>query len=183
MKKIICLIACMFACSASATVIDLTTLAHGNSGTPSLTLPEATITNISGGNLFIGKIGLTQSVCAVDPQGLTCEQDLKIDFNYLVNDLSFHVGGRGPRDFVTAYIYDISNTLISSLDILSDGIFDFAGASNISTVIFDDQSTGSNGVSYSSISFNAASVPEPSSIALLGLGIAGLGLSRKRKAS
>lgn len=180
MKKIVCLFVCLFAVSANATVLDLSSLSHGNLGVSSVVLPDAKITNLSGGTLYVGAAGINNEICGLS-SSWNCQQDVEIDFNNLVSDLSFVVSGWQPGDSVLASIFGASNNFLSSLTIANNGLFDFGTISGISKLVFDDSST-SAGVAYDHITFNkSSSVPEPAPLLLLALGLIGLGVSRKMK--
>lgn len=59
--------------------------------------------------------------------------------------------------------------------------FSLSGFNNLSSIAFNYLGSGSTGFFLDNIAFSR--VPEPGTLALLGLGLAGLGLSRRRKAA
>jgi hypothetical protein len=94
-----------------------------------------------------------------------------------------NAGYNGANKFA---LYDSLNNLITSGALSSYGsiFYDVSAFSNVSSIVWDNgQSTGGNWwQSLQSVSFTAdpSSVPEPGSIALLGLGLAGLLASRRK---
>lgn len=112
--------------------------------------------------------------------------------------LSFDYGTTSPSlQSLNWAIFGVSQSVAVASGLVSDTnpaallntyTFDFVASSASSTLRFTDYSgnnTYSNDALLDNISVNAkaAAIPEPGSLALLGLGIFGLGVARRRKAA
>jgi len=175
MKKIICLlVCCFFVGSAKAVTIDFSVFPQGNTGSTTLITPEATFNSFNG-NFFIGAAGISSEICALG-DGFDCQADFEAIFNSTINNLTLVTSGYNAGDTVEIFAYDSSDTLLGSTTQASNGLVDLTAFSDIKRLFFDDSSTG-KGFGYDAFTFDV--VPEPGIVALLAIGLAGFGFSRR----
>jgi hypothetical protein len=197
MKKILCLFGCLFFGSANATLIDFDTLPGGgvlSSGT-SLTNQYASegvlFSAFENGSLVdntvVGNLVGSNYWYNCYPTICGSRADiLRIDFDSLVDNVSWVTDTEGtpPGSGIIFNAYDSIGSLIDSTSITISGTaistsFSVSGISYIEML----QASDSWAWGIDNLSFDATTVPEPTSIILLGLGLAGIGLSKKRKSA
>ena len=107
---------------------------------------------------------------------------MEIDFNDLVENLTFTVGGYGTGDMIEVLAYDASDVLLGSVTKASAGLVDLSGFSPISRIFIDDSSTAA-GFGYDEVTWDIASgtVPVPAPLPLLAAGLGLLALAKRRR--
>ncbi|MES9956198.1 MAG: PEP-CTERM sorting domain-containing protein [Sedimenticola sp.] len=170
---------------AQASTLDFTEVgATGIVSQTVINLSNATLTSY-GDDMYIGAPGVFGEtnnlgiVCASPVGSGNCEEDLQIDFLTVVTDLMFESFGVSAGDSVTVSAY-LGASLLGSTVVTTQTTVDFSGFGSIDRLFFADSSTAA-GIGWGDFSFNT-SVPEPTTLALMGLGLAGIGWKRRKAA-
>jgi len=173
--------------NAQADTLDFTEVGStGIVATTVINLSNATITT-GGDDFFIGAPGSFGEannlgiVCGSPSGNSSCEEGMQIAFLSDVSNLTFASFGASSGDNVEVSAF-FGATLLGSLTVTTNTAIDFSAFGTISSLSFADNSTAA-GIGFGDFDFNVASVPEASSIMLLGLGLAGLGFTRRKKSS
>lgn len=186
MKRLFtCLFACFLVGSANAGTIflDMDSISTGS------TLDTSPLTTTEGIITFSGEItsftdpeftAAGASGQNLDIVGVGGGATLSFDFD--VTSFEFIFGGNIGEFSIEAK--DISNNIVDSFFQTSTSSGEFAGpltlsGTGIRSIFWNDTQGGFAPID--NITITTGSVPEPASLALLGLGLAGIGFSRKKK--
>lgn len=179
------------ASSAGATVINFDELTAGtvvNSVYSGVTF--STNTGNGGVSVFSNCCDHTapNSIAPAPNGSFNFTGDLIVAFASTVNNLSFYIGGDDAAG-VVGFI-DIFGTsgLLGTVGLVADGdgsglteeLQNLSSFSNVASIHIRNV-TDPAGLVYDTFSFDTATVPEPSSLALLGIAALGFGLSRRRQ--
>jgi len=138
-------------------------------------LSNVTLTSFGVNGFFVGSSGFC--AFAVD---FSCEEDMQIDFLSSVENLFLSSFGVSSGDSVTISAF-LGSSFLGDLTVSTFGTFDLSGFGMLDRLFFADNSTDA-GIGWNNFRFDTvASVPEPGTLALFGLGLAGMGLATRKK--
>lgn len=112
---------------------------------------------------------------------------MRVDFAALTDFVSIDIIGNDSSDDGRLLAYDAMNTLLATYTTgaLGTGQVETAlisrGSADIAYVIATGDANESDSISLDNLNYNSGVIPEPASIALLGLGIAGIGYQRRKR--
>lgn len=192
MRFLLVVLLAIAALPSKATLIDFEGLANGSV----VTNQFAGVTFSSNGgfvNLVTAQPGIgfgSNFLCTGAGGGINCTQETILTFAGLASNVSFYQVGDNASGVVALVDVFVNNVLASTVNILgfndfnTPNLVDLSAFNNITSLrIYNITDPG--GLGWDNFNFNLGqnNVPEPSSIALLGLGAFGLGFARRKKPS
>jgi hypothetical protein len=145
--------------------------------------------NDTSGALIDSGPGNTNNITVADVQGATSGESLQLTFstNESLFGFGYAINNTGPvANATTISLFDPSDLSLGSLSYSADSDPTFSGgfagiqsdAPFASAVVTFG---GADSFAFDNVRFEAASVPEPATLALFGAGLAGLGALRRRR--
>lgn len=177
---------------AQAALIDFENLAAGAQVTNQYA--EATFSGPAPNVVFSQGRPLGNFIC-----GTGCVTDTYVDFTNPVSNLTFWAIQMDATGKVAEFRVFVNNALAATIDLFGPGtniggtgpggardefvdLSAFSGVTRLEIVNILNDSNRENGIGWDQFSFDVGdTVPEPGSLALLGLGLAGLGVGRRRR--
>jgi hypothetical protein len=182
------------ATGAQAALIDFEDLAPGTQVTNQYA--EATFSGPAPNVVFSQGRPLGQFIC-----GTGCITDTYIDFTNPVSNLTFWAIQIDATGKVAEFRVFVDNALAATIDLNGPGtniggtgpggpedefidLSAFSGVTRLEIVNILNDPSAENGIGWDQFSFDVGdtTVPEPGSLALLALGLTGLGVGRRRRA-
>ena len=177
---LLALLAIFISNPAHSIVLDFSSFSSGDTGLSTVTNEDATF-SVTGGTVFIygpGDFGNFDNggICALSSGN--CETDWSLTFDNTVTNFSFEAAVYNPVDSVLVEAFN-GATSLGSISVGANGLYGFGGAM-ITSLTFDDSSTGA-GFGFGDFSYDRVGVPEPGTLAIMAIGLLGLGFTRRKR--